>query len=182
MPIEPSALGCRIHFADNQPPSQIPASHHLEDLNHLPVVDPHMDGVMCKALHQHKFQKRRIQESGYTIPIVTARGPLCSASFMRGLTPFMMDLLDSPPGGVHKLLAFNTDATIVWLRAQVEVICESVASVFILDDIPGFLSRKQYQQFAHPYLKKLFESFPKDWVGFITTTRTSRDFSKTCPM
>jgi uroporphyrinogen-III decarboxylase len=163
MGIEPSALGCRIHFADNQPPAQIPALLRLEDLDQFPEVDPHRDGLMCAALHQYKTHKRRIREAGYTIPVVTARGPLCSASFMRGLTPFMMDLVDNPQG-VHKLLAFITDATIRWLRAQAEVIGENVEGVFVLDDIPGFLSRKQYQEFAHPYLKKVFDSFPQDWV------------------
>lgn len=163
MAIEPSALGCRIHFAENQPPSQIPALHHLEDLDQFPKVDPQRDGLMCAALHQYRTQKRRIHEAGQTIPVVTARGPLCSASFMRGLTPFMMDLIDNPQG-VHRLLDFITDATIEWLRAQAEAIGESVEGVFVLDDIPGFLSRKQYQEFAHPYLKKLFESFPKEWV------------------
>jgi uroporphyrinogen-III decarboxylase len=163
MAIEPSALGCRIHFAPDQPPGQIATLLRLEDLDQFPEVDFRADGLMCAALHRYKTQKTRIQEAGYTIPVITARGPLCSASFMRGLTPFLMDLLDNPEG-VHKLLTFITDATVGWLRAQAEVIGDSVEGVFILDDIPGFVSRKHYQEFAHPYLKKIFASFPKEWV------------------
>jgi len=163
MAIEPSALGCRIHFAQDQPPSQIPGLVRLEDLDEFQPVDPEADGLMCAALHRYRTQKKRIFEAGYTIPVVTARGPLCTASFMRGVTPFMMDLIDNPDG-VHKLLAYITDVTIRWLRAQAEAIGGSVEGVFILDDIPGFLSRQHYLEFAHPYLKQIFDSFPKAWV------------------
>jgi uroporphyrinogen-III decarboxylase len=163
MAIEPSALGCRIHFAPGQPPSQLPGLFRLEDLDQLSPVDPHSDALMCAALHRYRTQKKRIFEASYTLPVVTARGPLCSASFMRGLTTFMMDLVDNPDG-VHKLLAFITDATIRWLQAQAEVIGGSVEGMFVLDDIPGFLSRQHYLEFAHPYLKKIFDAFPSSWV------------------
>jgi uroporphyrinogen-III decarboxylase len=163
MAIEPSALGCRIHFAQDQPPAQIPILFHLEDLDQFPAVDPHSDGLMGAALHRYRTQKKRVFEAGCTIPVVTARGPLCSASFMRGLTPLMMDLVDNP-GGVHKLLSYITDATIRWLQAQTETIGGSVEGMFILDDIPGFLSRQHYLEFAHPYLKQIFDAFPKGWV------------------
>ena len=163
MAIEPSALGCRIHFAENQPPSQIPTLVRLEDLDQFQPVDPLADGLMSATLHRYRTQKKRIFDAGYTIPVVTARGPLCTASFMRGVTPFMMDLIDNPDG-VHKLLAYITDVTIGWLKAQAETIGDSVEGLFILDDIPGFLSRKHYLEFAHPYLKRIFDSFPKDWV------------------
>ncbi|MEJ2009044.1 MAG: uroporphyrinogen decarboxylase family protein, partial [Acidobacteriota bacterium] len=163
MAIEPSALGCRIHFAENQPPSQIPNLLRLEDLDEFQPVDVVADGLMCAALHRYRTLKKRIHEAGYTIPVVTARGPLCTASFMRGVTTFMMDLIDNPDG-VHELLAYITDATIRWLKAQAEAIGDSVEGVFILDDIPGFLSRQHYLEFAHPYLKQIFDAFPKDWV------------------
>jgi uroporphyrinogen decarboxylase len=163
MAIEPSALGCRIHFAQNQPPFQIPALLRLEDIGEFLPVDPLADGLMCATLHRYQTQKKRILEAGYTIPVVTARGPLCTASFMRGVTPFMMDLIDDPPG-VHKLLAYITKVIIQWLKAQADAIGDSVEGMFILDDIPGFLSHKHYLEFAHPYLKKIFDSFPKAWV------------------
>jgi uroporphyrinogen-III decarboxylase len=163
MAIEPSALGCRIRFAQDQPPAQMPALFHLDDLDQFPAVDPQADGLMCAALHRYRTQRMRILEAGYTIPVVTARGPLCSASFMRGLTPLMMDLVDNP-SGVHKLLSYLTDVTIRWLQAQAKVIGSSIEGVFILDDIPGFLSRQHYLEFAHPYLKQIFDAFPITWV------------------
>jgi uroporphyrinogen decarboxylase len=105
----------------------------------------------------------RILEAGYIIPVVTARGPVCSAAFMRGLTQLMLDMTDNP-SGVHKLMSYTTDATIRWLRAQAEVIGGTIEGMFILDDIVGFLSRPHYLEFAHPYLKQVFDSFPRAWV------------------
>jgi uroporphyrinogen-III decarboxylase len=130
---------------------------------------------MCAALHRYQTQKKRILEAGYIIPVVTARGPLCTASFIRGVTPFMMDLIDDPPG-VHKLLAYITKVTTQWLKAQADAICDSVEGMFILDDIPGFLSRKHYLEFAHPYLKQIFDSFPKAWVKVYHNDATINPF------
>lgn len=163
MAIEPSAMGCRIHFAQNQPPAQLPSLFRLDDLDQFQAVDPEADGLMCAALHRYRTLKNRIFDAGYTIPVVTARGPLCTASFMRGVTPLMMDLIDNPER-VHRLLAYITDVTIRWLKAQAEAIGDSVEGVFILDDIPGFLSHQHYLKFAHPYLKQIFDSFPQEWV------------------
>ena len=163
MAIEPSALGSRICFRPDQPPSVLPSLFRLEDLERLPRVNPYTDGLMSMALHRYEAQKERILEAGFTIPVATARGPLCSAAFMRGVTELMLDIVDNPQGLV-KLLAFVTDAIIAWLKAQVEVIGDGVEGILILDDIVGFLPQKQYLEFAHPYLKQICEAFPEDWV------------------
>jgi uroporphyrinogen decarboxylase len=163
MAIEPSALGCKICFHQDQPTNQFPALFHLEDLDRLSPVDPYTDGFMAAALHRYREQKARILEAGYKIRVATARGPVCTAAFMRGINELMLDLTDNP-ALVHKLLAFVTDAIIRWLKAQVEVIGDSVEGVFILDDIVGLLSPRLYSEFAHPYLKRVFDAFPKHWV------------------
>jgi uroporphyrinogen decarboxylase len=163
MAIEPSALGCKVRFLPDQPPAQLPMLFRLEDLDRLPAVDPHTDGLMPAALHRYRAQKTRIRDAGYIIPVVAARGPLASAVFMRGLTKLMLDITDTP-SEVHRLLRYTTDATIRWLRAQAEVVGDSVEGIFVLDDIVGFLSRKHYSEFAHPYLKQVFDSFPGAWV------------------
>jgi uroporphyrinogen-III decarboxylase len=163
MAIEPAALGCKIRFFPDQPPVQLPMLFRLEDLDQLPAVDPYTDGLMAAALQRYRAQRMRILEAGHTIPVATARGPLCSAAFMRGLTQLMLDLTDNP-SGVHKLMSYTTNATVSWLRAQAEVLGGTIEGIFVLDDIVGFLSRKHYLEFAHPYLKQIFDSFPKAWV------------------
>jgi uroporphyrinogen decarboxylase len=118
---------------------------------------------MSVALYSYGRYKEHIEEAGYKIRVATARGPLCTAGFIRGITEFMLDISDNP-AAVHRLLNYVTDAIIKWLKAQVEVVGASIEGIFILDDVVGFLSRKNYLEFAHPYLKRIFEAFPQEWV------------------
>ena len=163
MAIEPSAMGSRISFQSDQPPSVLPSLFRLEDLERLTPVDPYTDGLMSMALHRYRTQQQRIHEAGYMIPVATARGPLSAAAFLRGVTELMLDINDNPQA-LLKLLAFATETIISWLKAQVEVIGDGAEGIFILDDIVGFLSRKQYLEFAHPHLRQICQAFPRDWV------------------
>jgi uroporphyrinogen decarboxylase len=97
------------------------------------------------------------------------------ATFLRGVSEFMVDLMDNPDG-VHKLLAYATDGIIRWLQAQAEAIGPSVESIFLLDDIPGMLSRRSYMEFAHPYLTRICEAFPKDWIKVYHNDANTRPF------
>jgi len=175
MAIEPSAFGNRIHFLPDQPPTQSAVLMRLEDVSGLPEVDPYRDGLMPFALQRYRMHKERILEVGYTIPVVAARGPLCLASFLRGVPEFMLDLTESPEG-VHALLALTTRTVIGWLKAQAEVIGETVEGILVLDDIAGFLSARSYREFAHPYLKQICEAFPAEWVKVYHNDANVRPF------
>lgn len=175
MAIEPSAVGSKICFHPDQPPSQLSVLFRAEDVDRLPPVNPLTDGLMPVALHAYRRQKERIRAAGYDIRIVAARGPVCTAGFVRGITEFMLDITDNP-AAAHKLLAYATDTVINWLKAQVEIIGSSVEGIFILDDVVGFLSRSSYLEFAHPYLKRVFEAFPRDWVKVYHNDANVRPF------
>jgi uroporphyrinogen decarboxylase len=95
--------------------------------------------------------------------MVTARGPLCTAGFVRGTTHFMIDLVENPEGA-HKLIDLCTRVVIDWLKAQHKAMGDTVESIFILDDIVGFINEEHYMEFAHPYLKRICDAFPKEWV------------------
>lgn len=163
MAIEPSALGSRIHVYDDRTPDQTPGLGHIEDAASLAPVNPNTDGLMPFALQRYRSMKARIFDAGYTIPVVAARGPLCLAGFLRGITTFMEDLVESPDA-VEKLLALTTKCVIDWLTAQAETIGDSVEGILVLDDIVGFLSPAMYRRFAHPYLKQICDAFPAEWV------------------
>jgi uroporphyrinogen decarboxylase len=163
MAIEPSALGARICFWPDRTPDIVPTLHRIEDAGRLAPVNPWSDGLMALALRRYQTGKQRIFEAGYTIPFATARGPLTVASFLRGLTAFMLDLTEQPEAA-HALLNLTTNAIVAWLKAQQEAIGDCVEGIFVLDDIPGMLSRRLYLEFAHPYLKRICDAFPGDWV------------------
>jgi uroporphyrinogen-III decarboxylase len=180
MAIEPSALGARISFWPDQTPSMRAMLFDLEDVDHLPPVDPYSDGFMALTLERYRMQKQRIFDNGYTIPVATCRGPLCTAAFLRDLNTLMVDMLENPEG-VHRLLAHVNDALIRWLQAQVEVIGTSVEGIFVLDDIPGFLSHDLYMEFAHPYLKQICDAFPREWVKVYHNDAPTKQFLKELP-
>jgi uroporphyrinogen-III decarboxylase len=175
MAIEPSALGARIHYWPDQPPGQSPTLVRLEDVERLSPVNPATDGLMAWALRRYQTQKDRIFDAGFTVPMATARGPLCLAAFLRGVTPFMMDLVEDPAGS-HRLLELATQTVIAWLQAQAEVIGTSVESILVLDDIPGMMSRRMYLEFAHPYLKRICDAFPAEWVKVYHNDANVRPF------
>jgi uroporphyrinogen decarboxylase len=180
MAIEPSALGIRLHFYGNHTPDQTASLFRIEDVEKLQPVDPCKDGFMPIALQRYRTQKQRIFDAGYTIPAVTARGPLCTAAFVRGVNELMVDLAENPEMA-HRLIQLSTDAVISWLKAQAEVIGDSVEGIFVLDDIVGFLSRRMYQEFAHPYLKQICDAFPKDWVKVYHNDANVRPFLADLP-
>jgi MtaA/CmuA family methyltransferase len=163
MAAEPSALGAKIKFWQDNTPSEYHTLYHIEDVDNFPEYEVLNDAFMAMTLHRIKMQKQRIFDNGYILPIATSRGPLCTAGFVRSTTDFMIDLVENPEYA-HKLISLCTNLIIDWLKAQAEIMGDTVESIFILDDIVGFINEEHYQEFAHPYLKKICDAFPKDWI------------------
>ena len=163
MAIEPSAFGARIRFNRHKTPDIEGNLFRLEETGRMKMPDPRRDGLCALALRTYEKTRDEIVSNGYVIPFATARGPLCLASYLRGLQEFTMDIVDDPEG-TKKLLGMTTEFVIGWLEAQADVIGETVQGIFILDDIVGFLGREQYLEFAHPFLKAICDAFPRDWV------------------
>lgn len=180
MAIEPSSMGSRITFLPDQPPNQCATLIRLDDLKGMVPIDPWRDGFMALALHRYKMQRQRIFDAGYTIPVVTARGPLCTAGFVHDVNNLMTSIVDDPDG-VHQLLSFVTDGIIAFLKAQAEVIGPSVQGLFILDDVVGFLSQNLYNQFAAPYLKRICDAFPPEWIKVYHNDASTKQFQEDLP-
>jgi uroporphyrinogen-III decarboxylase len=180
MAIEPSAMGARILFAPDQTPCMRATLFHLDDLERLAPINPYADGLMALALHRYRMQKQQIFDLGETLPVATARGPLCTAAFVHDLSRLMLDMKEDP-AGVHRLLSYVTDGIIRWLTAQADVIGPTVEGIFILDDIVGFISRDLYHEFAHPYLKQICDAFPKEWVKVYHNDASVKQFLEDLP-
>ena len=163
MAAEPSILGAKIKFWKDTTPSEEHNLHRLEDIDKISNYEIAADSYAALTLHRYRMARPRILNAGYTLPIVTARGPLCTAGFVRGITQFMMDIVRDPEGA-HKLIDLCTRVVIDWLKAQHEAMGDTVEGIFILDDIVGFINEAKYKEFAHPYLKRICDSFPDNWV------------------
>ena len=162
MAAEPSVLGAKIKFWQDNTPSEYHTLYRLEDIDNFPEYEVEADAFAALTLHRIGMERQRILDHGYILPMVTARGPLCTAGFVRGMTNFMMDLVEDPKGA-HRLIDLCTRVVIDWLQAQRRVMGDTVESIFILDDIVGFVSEEHYLEFAHTYLKRICDAFPKDW-------------------
>jgi uroporphyrinogen-III decarboxylase len=163
MAAEPSALGAKIKFWADNTPSEYHTLYNIEDIEKFPEYEVENDAFMAMTLHRIRMQKQRVFDAGHILPIATSRGPLCTAGFVRSTTDFMIDLVEKPEWA-HKLIDLCTTLIIDWLRAQAKAMGPTVEGIFILDDIVGFINEEHYQEFAHPYLKKICDAFPKDWV------------------
>jgi uroporphyrinogen-III decarboxylase len=163
MAAEPSALGSKIKFWQDNTPSEYHTLYRIEDIENWPDYEVESDAFMGMTLHRMKMQKQRILDLGEVLPFVTSRGPLCTAGFVRSTTDFMIDIVEKPEWA-HKLIDRCTNLIIDWLKAQQKIIGPGVEGVFILDDIVGFINEEHYKEFAHPYLKRICDAFPKDWV------------------
>jgi uroporphyrinogen decarboxylase len=129
----------------------------------FPEYEVEADAFMGMTLHRIRRQRQRILDTGEILPLVTSRGPMCTAGFVRGTTDLMIDLVEKPEWA-HKLLDLCTNLIIDWLKAQHKAMGDTVEGIFVLDDIVGFVNEEHYKEFAHPYLKRICDAFPKDWV------------------
>ncbi len=163
MAAEPSVLGSKIKFWQDNTPSEYHTLYRLEDIDEFPEYEVEADAFAALTLHRYGMAKQRILDLGYILPLVTSRGPLCTAGFVRGTTHFMIELVENPEGA-HRLIDLCTRVVIDWLKAQHKVMGDTVEGIFILDDIVGFINEEHYLEFAHPYLKRICDAFPKDWV------------------
>jgi uroporphyrinogen decarboxylase len=163
MAAEPSVLGAKIKFWQDNTPSEYHTLYHIEDMEEFPDYEVEADAFMGMTLHRIRMQRQRIRDTGEILPLVTSRGPLCTAGFVRSTTAFMIDLVENPKWA-HKLIDRCTNLIIDWLKAQQRAMGEGVEGIFLLDDIVGFINEDHYMEFAHPYLKKICDAFPQDWV------------------
>lgn len=94
MAAEPSALGAKIKFWRNNTPSEYHTLYHIEDIDNFSEYEVECDAFMAMTLHRIRMQRQRILEQGEILPMVTSRGPLCTAGFVRSTTEFMIDIVE----------------------------------------------------------------------------------------
>jgi uroporphyrinogen decarboxylase len=158
MTAEPSAFGGKVSFYADKTPVAHPWISQIEDAARLSPPHPLTDGFMPVILNVYRRTEPRVIDAGHVIKMVAARGPLTVATHLMGVTNFLL-ALKLQPGDTHRLLRTTTTLTRTWLEAQAGAL-RGVEGILVLDDIAGFLSPKDYLEFAHPYLREIFDAFP----------------------
>ena len=158
MAAEPSGFGCEVSFYPQKTPSVHPLLSGAEEVDRLHLPDPRTAGFMPIILNYYRRLESRINDHGQVLKVVAARGPLTVASHLMGVTNFLLGV-KLHTAETHRLLRMTTTLVRTWLAAQAEALKEAEA-ILVLDDLAGFLSPRDYLEFAHPYLKEVFDAFP----------------------
>ena len=158
MAAEPSGFGCRVSFYDQKTPLVYTLFSDIQAAKDLPQPNPRTDGLMPIITNFYRHLEPRIKDAGHSVKVVAARGPLAVATHLMGVSDFLIGL-KIDPANTHHFLKMTTTLAKDWLTAQAEALSE-VEGIMLLDDIVGFLSPKDYMEFAHPYLKEIFDAFP----------------------
>lgn len=155
---EPSAFGCKLSLYHDRTPVAHPLVEGIEGLNRLTPPNPLTDGFLPILLNQYQRLRPAIEASGHVIKMVAARGPLTTATHLMGVTNFLL-ALKLQPAETHRLLRLTATLARQWLEAQADAV-GGIEGVLVLDDIAGMMSARDYEEFAAPYLKELFDAFP----------------------
>jgi uroporphyrinogen-III decarboxylase len=153
---EPSAFGAVSLWEENEFPFAKKVLRSAEDVEHIEKPNPRKDGLLPFVIKRLKHLQSEIEDFGHGIRFAVARGPLNIASFLMGTTEFMM-ALKTDPELMHRLLSIIGDFLVDWIAWQRECF-PSIDGILLLDDIVGFVGRRDFEIFGLPYLKRAFSA------------------------
>lgn len=153
---EPSAFGAVSVWEEDEFPFADKILSSPRDVETLKQPNPRKHGLLPFVIKRLKHLQPEIEAAGHKIRFAVARGPLNIASFLMGTTEFLT-AIKTDPELMHKLLTLITDFLVDWIEYQRECF-PSIDGILMLDDIVGFISRRDCETFALPYLKKAFSA------------------------
>jgi uroporphyrinogen decarboxylase len=151
---EPSAFGARCIFPRDHFPFAEKVLGSIEQIVEMKAPDPSTHGLLPLVLNRLKWARPRIEDLGHRIRFSVSRGPFNVASFVMGMTEFLM-ALRTKPGLVHRLLRLITDFLKQWHDLQRSTF-PSIDGILVLDDVVGFVGEKDFVEFALPYFRELY--------------------------
>jgi uroporphyrinogen-III decarboxylase len=151
---EPSALGSKCRWAEDDLPFADRILRGVDDIGRLEKPNVKTDGLLPLVIRRLQLHRQTIEGAGHSFRFAVSRGPLNIASFLMGTTEFLMAVRTNPQE-IQQLLTLITDFIVDWLQYQKECL-PSIAGIFILDDIVGFLGEADFRSAALPYLKRIF--------------------------
>jgi uroporphyrinogen decarboxylase len=153
---EPSAFGSLSIWGENEFPFAKKVLLSPADVDRLETPDPRKHGLLPFVLKRLQHLQPEIEAAGHKIRFAVSRGPLNIASFLMG-TPEFLEALKTDPEQMHRLLSIVTDFLIDWIAVQRQAF-PSIDGIFLLDDIVGFVSRRDFETFGLPYLQRAFSA------------------------
>lgn len=153
---EPSAFGSLCIWGENEFPFARKVLHSPANVERLEKPDSRKHGLLPFVIKRLQHLQPEIEKAGHKIRFAVARGPLNIASFLMG-TPEFMEALKTEPELMHRLLGIITDFLVDWIAVQRQAF-PTIDGIFLLDDIVGFVSRRDFENFGLPYLRRAFSA------------------------
>jgi uroporphyrinogen-III decarboxylase len=154
---EPSAFGSKLVWSENDFPHPNKISANTENISALLKPNVMTDGLLPFAINRMQRYEDRIRKNDCRYRFAISRGPLNIASFLFGMTDFMLALAITPEEA-QKGLTTITDFVIDWLGLQIEKF-KDIDGIFILDDVVGFLGESDFETFVLPHMKRIYSTF-----------------------
>jgi uroporphyrinogen-III decarboxylase len=153
---EPSAFGSVSVWEENEFPFARKIIRTPAEALRVEKPNPRKDGLLPFVIKRLEHLQPAIEKAGHRIRFAVARGPLNIASFLMGTTEFLT-ALKTEPEPMHSLLDVLTDFLQEWIAYQRERF-PSIDGILILDDIVGFIGLQDFETFALPYLKRIYDT------------------------
>lgn len=153
---EPSAFGAKSVFHRNEFPFADKIIFATEDIDKVTSPNPETDGLLPFMINRLRLNRKRMEDAGHPIRFSVSRGPLNIATFLMGVSEFMMACLMDPER-VHKLLGIINDFLIEWHELQRKNF-PTIDGMLVLDDVVGFIGEEEFKEFGLPYFKKLYDA------------------------
>ncbi len=149
---EPSAFGSVAVWEENEFPFTKKVIRSLADVDSLEKPDARKNGLLPFVIKRLEHLQPEIERRGHKIRFAVARGPLNIATFLMGTTEFLT-AIKTDPDAMHRLLTLITDYLVDWIAVQREAF-PTIDGILLLDDIVGFVSRRDFETFGLPYLRR----------------------------
>jgi len=153
---EPSAFGSISIWGEDEFPFAKKVLRSASEVDHLEKPDIRKHGLLPFVIKRLQHLQPEIERAGHKIRFAVARGPLNIASFLMGTSEFL-EAIKTEPDQMHRLLTLITDFLVDWIAWQREAF-PTIDGILILDDIVGFISRRDFEKFGLPYLQRAFNA------------------------
>lgn len=162
--LEASAFGSPIRWDENNPPHAMHYMENIDDFKKMRAIDPHKDGLMPAALKEYAYMlknldKKYVKRLEYLDGCALVTGPLEVAAATLGHSNFYMAFYEQPEA-VEGFLEFITDGLIRYLK-ELEKIAGELKVVSMIEHCPGQITPAQFEQFALPYISRIYQEFPR---------------------
>lgn len=153
---EPSAFGSVSMWGEDEFPFAKKVLQSPSEVDRIEKPDVRKHGLLPFVIKRLQHLRPEIEQAGHRIRFAVARGPLNIASFLMG-TPEFLEAIKTDPEAMHRLLTVITEFLVDWLACQREAF-PTIDGIFVLDDIVGFISRRDFEKFGLPYLQRVFSA------------------------